>query len=241
MGDSTAAVLESRTDRGSATRTDSGDAGRRGRALYDRWSDREGLYDRVMELAAPLRDDTFDALEPGPGERVLDLGCGNGMNFPRLRDGVGAEGAVVGLDYSRGMTAGAAERVRNAGWTNVHVVRGDATRMAVAEASFDAALTTFALHTMEDADAVVENVYDALEPGGRFVALDSRGLQSWPARLANPLFERALTLFVNHQRTEDPLGAIRTTFDAVDVVETYDAGSGYLVEARKAPLPAGDR
>lgn len=82
-------------------------------------------------------------------------------------------------------------------------------------------------------DAVVENVHDALRPGGRFVVLDARALQAWPATLLNPLFERAMTLTVNHRPDQDPLGALRATFETVEVRETFDLGSGYLAVARK--------
>jgi demethylmenaquinone methyltransferase/2-methoxy-6-polyprenyl-1,4-benzoquinol methylase len=217
-------------------RSDSGGtdaSGVRGQRLYDRWSGHDRLYDLLMELTSPMRADAFEALAVRPGERVLDLGCGPGINFPALREGVGDDGAVVGLDYSPGMVRRAQDRVAQADWSNVAVVRTDATELSLAPESVDAALTTFALHTMEDADAVVANVHDALVPGGRFVALDSRGFQDWPLRRLNPLFERAIAWLVNHQPDEDPLGAMRLTFETVDVVETYDAGAGYLAVAHK--------
>lgn len=207
----------------------------RGQALYDSWSERDGLYDRVMGLAEPLRDRAFEALAAEPGESILDLGCGHGLNFERLRTVVGSEGRVVGLDYSEGMTRRAAARVRDHEWENVHVVRGDATVPDLAGADFDAALSTFALHTMTDARAAAEHVHAALRPGGRFVVLDSRPLQTWPARLFNPLFERVLARLVNHQRQQDTLDVLRDVFETVDVVETYDAGSGYIAVAVKAP------
>jgi demethylmenaquinone methyltransferase/2-methoxy-6-polyprenyl-1,4-benzoquinol methylase len=206
---------------------------RRGRRVYDRWSEHGLLYGSLMRLAAPLRAKAFDALAAAPGERVLDLACGPGTNFERLRAAVGPDGSVVGLDYSEGMVRRARERADDGGWTNVHVVRADATAPFGFDESFDAALTTMALHTMHDVDAVVENVHDALRPGGRFVVLDGRELQAWPATLLNPLFERAMTLTVNHRPDQDPLGALRATFETVEVRETFDLGSGYLAVARK--------
>jgi demethylmenaquinone methyltransferase/2-methoxy-6-polyprenyl-1,4-benzoquinol methylase len=209
-------------------------SGDRGQSVYDRWSRHGWLYDGLMRLAAPLREDAFEALAAQPGERVLDLGCGPGTNFRSLRDAVGPDGAVVGLDYSPGMIQQASEHVEENGWANVRVVRGDATEACVSPGHFDAAISTFALHTMTDAGAVVRNVHEALRPGGRFVALDSRGIQDWPARLLNPLFERAIGRLVNHQPDQDPLGALRSQFESVEVVETYDAGSGYLAVATRA-------
>ncbi|WP_290819147.1 class I SAM-dependent methyltransferase [Halovivax sp.] len=205
----------------------------RGRRLYDRWSGKERLYDGLMGLAAPLRDDAFDALSIESGESVLDLACGPGTNFERLREAVGPEGTIIGLDYSPGMARRAAELVDERGWENVHVVLADAAETCGPESSFDAVLTTFALHTMPDADAVVENVHDVLGSGGRFVVLDSRPITDGPARLVNPLYERAIARFVNHQRGRDTLELLDAPFDRVTVLETYDAGAGYLAVTEK--------
>lgn len=206
---------------------------RRGQHLYDRHSEHGLLYRSVMKLAAPMRREGLAALDAQPGERVLDLACGPGINFERLRADVGPGGTVVGLDYSEGMVRQARERADGAGWENVAVVRADATVPFPVD-GFDAVITTMALHTMHDVDAVVENVHAALRPGGRFVVLDGRGFQSWPASALNPLFERTMALTVNHRPDQDPLGALRSTFETVEVRETFDLGAGYLAVARRA-------
>lgn len=223
-----------------ATGTVPGAADERGPRLYDRWSDHGFLYGSVMALAAPMRARAFDALAAESGERVLDLACGPGINFERLRDDVGPEGSVVGLDYSAGMVRRARGRAAEGGWANVHVVRADATRPFGFDEGFDAALTTMALHTMADVDAVVANVHDVLRPGGRFVVLDGRGFQTWPATLLNPVFERVLAATVNHRPDQEPLRALRSTFGSVDVVEEFDLGAGYLAVARKSGGVPGD-
>ncbi|MFC6952820.1 class I SAM-dependent methyltransferase [Halorubellus litoreus] len=214
----------------------------RGQKLYDWWSRRPRVYAAVMDLAAPLFEDAFDALDARPGEVVCDLGCGHGRNFQRLVDAVDADGepataaddrgAVVGVDYSAGMVAKARARVRDAGWRGVHVARGDATETVGPDDTYDAVFTTFALHTMQDPHAVLENVRDALAPDGRFVALDGGGLRAPGTRWLNPVFERALAFTVDHQVGVDTLAATRDVFDDVTVVDTYDAGSGYVIVAR---------
>lgn len=204
----------------------------RGRSLYDWWSDRDWLYDGVMAMAAGMRDETFDTLALEPGETVLDLGCGPGTNFERLREAVGPDGIVVGLDYSPGMVATARTLVDDRGWENVHVVQADASSTCGPDDAFDAIVTTFALHTFPDAAGALENVHDALAPDGRFVVLDSRPLTDGPLRVLNPLFERIISCAVNHQRGVDTLDLLEATFEGVDVVETWDGGAGYLAVAR---------
>jgi len=63
-----------------------------------------------------------------PGDTVLDLGCGTGLNFGRLADAVGPGGTVIGLDRSPAMLRMARRRVDSNGWRTVRLVEADATR-----------------------------------------------------------------------------------------------------------------
>ena len=79
-------------------------------AVYDWWSRHPRALSALYDLAFLERERTFrrralDRLNLSPGERALEVGCGNGNSFTALRDGVGDEGRVVGLNASRGMTA----------------------------------------------------------------------------------------------------------------------------------------
>ena len=101
----------------------------------------------VVELLAPRR-----------GERILDLGCGDGALTEAL---VAAGAEVVGIDASADMVAAARQRGIDA-----RVV--DATALDF-DGAFDAVFSNAALHWMTDADAVIAGVGRALTPGGRFV------------------------------------------------------------------------
>lgn len=109
----------------------------------------------VADLGAPL----LDLLEARPGERILDLGCGDG----RLSARVHALGChVIGLDASLDMVQAA--RVHG-----LAVVCADGHALPFADA-FDAVLSNAALHWMPEPVRVVDAVRRALVPGGRFVA-----------------------------------------------------------------------
>lgn len=98
-------------------------------------------------------------LNPQPGDRILDLGCGDGQLTSRI-DAAGAE--VVGFDASAAMVEAAR-------------LRGLDARLGSAEAlpfqcEFDAVFSNAALHWVHDQDAMLAGVKRALRPGGRFVA-----------------------------------------------------------------------
>jgi SAM-dependent methyltransferase len=107
----------------------------------------------VADLGAPV----LALLAPQPGERILDLGCGDGALTGKL---AAAGVAVVGVDASPEMIEAARARGLDA-----RVMDGQALTFA---AEFDAVFSNAALHWMRDPDAVIAGVARALRPGGRF-------------------------------------------------------------------------
>jgi SAM-dependent methyltransferase len=101
----------------------------------------------------------LELLAAQPGERILDLGCGDGALTEKL---VAAGAAVVGFDASPELAAATKARGHE-------VVIGDAHALPF-DAEFDAVFSNAALHWMKDPDSVIAGVKRALKPGGRFVA-----------------------------------------------------------------------
>lgn len=108
----------------------------------------------VPALGAPV----LDLLAPRAGERILDLGCGDGMLTERL---VAAGAEVVGVDADEAMVAAAKNR-----GLDVRVMDG---RQLDFGPEFDAVFSNAALHWMPPASLVAAGVFRALRPGGRFV------------------------------------------------------------------------
>ncbi|MFB6228132.1 MAG: class I SAM-dependent methyltransferase [Halobacteriales archaeon] len=140
--------------------------------FYTRWA---SAYD-LLASAAPgigtVRRRAIDALKIDPGDTVVEMGCGTGANFPHLRAAVGPEGAVIGVDLAGGVLDRAQSRIDRAGWENVALVRGDATRPALQEA--DALLATFVVGMFDDPERVVDRWCDLLGSGGRITLLNAR-------------------------------------------------------------------
>jgi trans-aconitate methyltransferase len=109
----------------------------------------------VPALGAPV----FDLLAPQPGERILDLGCGDGA----LTAKIAAAGAdVVAVDAAPDMVAAAQARGLDA-----RVMPGQSLAFT---GEFDAVFSNAALHWIQPPEAVLAGVRRALKPGGRFVA-----------------------------------------------------------------------
>lgn len=208
-------------------------------AVYDRWSRHPRALAVLYGLAFFGRESTFrkravEALDLRSGEFVLEVGCGNGNSVPALRSGVGSSGTVLGLDASGGMTGAARERVTQRGWENVHVVRGDARRLPVADRTLDAAYASMSLSAVSDPGAAIESIRDALRPGGRLVVLDAQPFPELPWRLLNPWIvpvARWATDWVPEVDLPDALGR---SFADVSV-STFNGGSILLAVARRAP------
>lgn len=207
-----------------------------GHRLYDWWSRHPRLLQALYASVFLGRESTFrrraiETLDLSPEERVLEVGCGTGNSFAPLRAGVGSSGSVVALDVSRGMVRTARGRIREAGWQNVHVVRGDARQPPVAEGRFDAAYAAMSISAVPDPERAIEATTTALRPGGRLVVLDSRPLQQWPLCLANPIVVPIAERATNWVPRVDLLGCLRDQFETVDVT-TFTAGAILIARAR---------
>jgi trans-aconitate methyltransferase len=116
-------------------------------------------YAREGRFVADMAGDVVRLLDAQAGERILDLGCGDGVLTQRLAE----SGAVlVGVDGAPAMVAAAQ-------------AHGVDARLCAAEqlnflGEFDAVFSNAALHWVRDQDAMLSGVFKALRPGGRFVA-----------------------------------------------------------------------
>ena len=117
------------------------------------------LYAGNGRFVAILAESLVEALQPQPGERILDLGCGDGFLTRRIAE---SGATVVGVDSSPQMVAAAKEQGSDAHCVNAESLPFDQ--------EFDAVFSNAALHWMSDQDAVLRGVRRALKPGGRFVA-----------------------------------------------------------------------
>jgi trans-aconitate methyltransferase len=119
------------------------------------------LYDNKHSFVSQYGESVLELLAAKPGERILDLGCGTGDLANQIQHS-GAE--VLGIDASPDMVAAAKEKYP---YINFAVANG--TDFSFDE-PFDAVFSNATLHWIKNAEGVIRCVYNALKPGGRFVA-----------------------------------------------------------------------
>ena len=107
-------------------------------------------------------------------ERVLDICTGTAdLAIEAAAQTAGSAGPIVGVDFSGAMLGIGLDKVRRASLLHrVHLVRGDATRLPLGDASFDAAMVAFGIRNVADLNAGLAELRRCLRPGGRLAILE---------------------------------------------------------------------
>jgi SAM-dependent methyltransferase len=197
-----------------------------------------GSYDRATAAYQGFRRAIVDALPVGPGEVVLDVGCGTGLCFGLLLARVGPRGHVIGIEESPEMVLLARERVAHSGWPNVTVVRSRAEDAEIAVTA-DAALFC-AVHDVLQSPEALRNIVAHLRPRSWVAA----GGGKWAAPWLVGVNAQIMLLHAPYVRSFDgfgrPWGHLERLIQDVHVRELA-LGSGYVLTGRTPArsLPGG--
>ena len=167
-------------------------------------SQTEGLPAEAVAVSLGCGNPTaLLALEPG--QVVLDLGSGGGIDVLLSAKRVGPAGKVYGLDMTDEMLALARENQQKAGATNVEFLKGTIEAIPLPDNSVDVIISNCVINLSPDKDAVLREAFRVLKPGGRFAVSDvvvrgevpadvRRSMELWVGCIAGALEESRLRL-----------------------------------------------
>ena len=143
-----------------------------------------------------------------PGEVVLDLGSGGGIDVLLSARRVGPTGKAYGLDMTDDMVALARENQKKAGATNVEFLKGEIEHIPLPDNSVDVIISNCVINLSADKDRVLREAFRVLKPGGRFAVSDvvvrgevpewlRKSLLLWAGCVAGALSDRDYTAKLN--------------------------------------------
>jgi arsenite methyltransferase len=142
------------------------------------WADDLGYPDEMSQVPDFVAESFAGVANPwslgrlGPGERVLDLGSGAGMDSLIAAMMVGPEGTVTGIDMTPEMIEKARKGAAELDLSNVTFIDGEAETLPFDDASFDVVISNGVIDLIPDKDAVFGEIYRVLVPGGRVQIAD---------------------------------------------------------------------
>lgn len=210
-------------------------------AAYQRYARKYDLAVKLYRLIGlhieRCRSRAVELLRLQPGNCVVDLGCGTGLNFPLLIQNIGPEGRLIGVDFSSAMLACAHEKVDRLGWRNVELIEADIAAYDFPD-DVNAVLSTGVFGYVGGRERVIEEISHAVVAGGRVAIVDGKRPDRWPTWL--------FKLFV---WLSSPFGLTEQYFDAGSwrLVErffqdtTFEEVYGGLLYISAGTAPVGTR
>ena len=176
-----------------------------------------------------------------PGETVLDLGSGGGIDVLLSARRVGPSGKAYGLDMTDDMLALAEENKRKSGLTNVEFLKGEIEQIPLPDNSVDVIISNCVINLSGDKDRVLKEAFRVLKPGGRFAVSDvvvrgrvpdtiRKSMELWVGCVAGALGEHEYVAKLARAGFHD-IDIEATREYALDDARQFLGGSGLDVEA----------
>ena len=177
--------------------------------------------------------------ELNPGETVLDLGSGGGIDVLLSAKRVGPTGMAFGLDMTDQMLALAEENKRKSGLANVHFLKGEIEHIPLPDNSVDVIISNCVINLSADKDRVLREAFRVLKPGGRFAVSDvvvrgdvpdaiRRNMELWIGCVAGALSDSEYLAKLKAAGFEDAAIEVTRVYGVDDAKEFLSAQSADL-------------
>jgi len=188
-----------------------------------------------------------------PGETVLDLGSGGGVDVLLSARRVGPTGRAFGLDMTDQMLDLAEENKRQSGLTNVRFLKGEIENIPLPDNSVDVVISNCVINLSGDKDQVIKEAFRVLKPGGRFAVSDvvvrgavppaiRRSMELWVGCVAGALADTEYLAKLSAAGFSDPgieITRVYTVEDARDFLAGQSADFIALAEQASGKFASG--
>lgn len=205
-------------------------------------------YDLISNLYDPIigffcghaQRAAVASLQTEPGDVVLEVACGTGMNFEYLVPAVTDSGLVIGLEYSSGMIERATRRTRRHGWEgSVGLLQCDARELSrehladliPGDQAIDRVLFSLVLSVLPDWEQIFLRGWELLRSGGRCTVMD----QYFPKRGVFARLSDSLVSADTSRRVWEPLKAVAEDYEQTDVALLRNRPSQFIVASGVKP------
>jgi ubiquinone/menaquinone biosynthesis C-methylase UbiE len=170
-----------------------------------------------------LSSNTITRLDLRPGNSVLDVACGTGPATLAAAEAVGPSGRVVAVDYAEGMLALAQQKVEEAGYKNVELVRENLMALQYGP-GFDAVVCVLGIFFIQDMVAAASKMWSFVKPGGHLAVttLGADVFEPFSSRFIEAVREQRpdIDVVLPWRRTEDG-GVLRATLEQAGIPDVH--------------------
>ena len=191
------------------------------------------FFEFLFLLPPGIRRKAVSRLQLKPGDSVLEIGCGTGRNLPFLREAVGSQGHIFGIDLSEGMLAKARQLCAKRKWENVTLVHGDASSYTAPDA-VSGVIFSLSYATIPHHKEVLLHAWKQLQDGKNLVIMDAK----LPTGILGRLLVPGTVWIMRRTVLGNPF--IQPWKDISELTEQFKIeellfGSYYICAARKPP------
>ncbi|MBI5390384.1 class I SAM-dependent methyltransferase [Candidatus Woesearchaeota archaeon] len=212
------------------------------KTVYTFWGRCPLLYraqDQITFLgrAKIIRSRAIKMIGLKKGNKVLEVACGSGRNFPYLVEAIGRNGLILGFDYSQEMLDSAEKWCERNDWETIKLVHGDAAFLNINETNFDGVVSVLGMSAIPGWKDALQRCHDVLRPGGKLVVCDAR-LFSGLLKILNPLVKAIYSTLAAWDPSKNIPETMNEVFGNVKL-EKFNGGTFFIAVSVKKSGKSG--